>query len=41
VGQHFLYSLSSGMIHGVGRDAARIAAHLVYKRTSQKGLRRA
>ena len=26
VGLHFLYSLSSEMIHGVGRDAARIAA---------------
>ena len=26
VGLHFLYSFSSGMIHGVGRDAARIAA---------------
>ena len=25
VGLHFLYSLSSGMIHGVGRDANRIA----------------
>jgi putative flavoprotein involved in K+ transport len=25
VGLHFLYSLSSEMIHGVGRDAARIA----------------
>jgi putative flavoprotein involved in K+ transport len=25
VGQHFLYSFSSTMIHGVGRDAARIA----------------
>jgi putative flavoprotein involved in K+ transport len=25
VGQHFLYSFSSAMIHGVGRDAARIA----------------
>ena len=25
VGQHFLYSLSSTMIHGVGRDAERIA----------------
>ena len=24
VGLHFLYSLSSGMIHGVGRDAKRI-----------------
>jgi putative flavoprotein involved in K+ transport len=26
VGLHFLYAVSSGMIHGVGRDAARIAA---------------
>jgi putative flavoprotein involved in K+ transport len=26
VGLHFLYSLSSEMIHGVGRDAARIAS---------------
>ncbi len=25
VGLHFLYSLSSGMIHGVGRDAERVA----------------
>ena len=25
VGQHFLYSLSSTMIHGVGRDAERVA----------------
>jgi putative flavoprotein involved in K+ transport len=25
VGLHFLYALSSEMIHGVGRDAARIA----------------
>jgi putative flavoprotein involved in K+ transport len=25
VGLHFLFSLSSGMIHGVGRDAERIA----------------
>ncbi len=25
VGLHYLYALSSGMIHGVGRDAARIA----------------
>ncbi len=24
VGQHFLYALSSSMVHGVGRDAARI-----------------
>lgn len=28
VGLHFLYSLSSAMIHGVGRDAARIVDHL-------------
>jgi putative flavoprotein involved in K+ transport len=26
VGLHFLFALSSEMIHGVGRDAARIAA---------------
>lgn len=26
VGLHFLHAMSSGMIHGVGRDAARIAA---------------
>jgi putative flavoprotein involved in K+ transport len=25
VGQHFLYAFSSTMIHGVGRDAERIA----------------
>ena len=29
VGLHFLYSMSSSMIHGVGRDAARIAAAVV------------
>lgn len=28
VGLHFLYSMSSSMIHGVGRDAARIAAQV-------------
>jgi putative flavoprotein involved in K+ transport len=26
VGQHFLYAMSSSMVHGVGRDAARVAA---------------
>jgi putative flavoprotein involved in K+ transport len=26
VGLHFLTSMSSAMVHGVGRDAARIAA---------------
>jgi putative flavoprotein involved in K+ transport len=25
VGAHFLYAMSSTMVHGVGRDAARIA----------------
>jgi len=34
VGLHFLYSLSSEMIHGVGRDAARIAA-LAYARVAK------
>ena len=28
VGLHFLYSMSSSMIHGVGRDAERIVKHL-------------
>lgn len=28
VGLNFLYSMSSSMIHGVGRDAARITSHL-------------
>jgi putative flavoprotein involved in K+ transport len=28
VGLHFLYSLSSAMIHGVGRDAEHIARHI-------------
>jgi putative flavoprotein involved in K+ transport len=28
VGLHFLYSMSSSMIHGVSRDAERIVAHL-------------
>jgi putative flavoprotein involved in K+ transport len=28
VGLDFLYAASSGQIHGVGRDAARVAAHL-------------
>lgn len=28
VGLPFLYSMSSAMVHGVGRDAARITAHL-------------
>jgi putative flavoprotein involved in K+ transport len=32
VGLHFLYSASSAMIHGVGRDAARIAAAVAARR---------
>jgi putative flavoprotein involved in K+ transport len=28
VGLHFLHSLSSGMVHGVGRDAERVARHV-------------
>ena len=32
VGLHFLYSMSSAMIHGVGRDAARITTHLAKAR---------
>lgn len=33
VGLNFLYSMSSSMIHGVGRDAARITTHLAALRT--------
>jgi putative flavoprotein involved in K+ transport len=40
VGLHFLYAFSSEMIHGVGRDAARIAG-LVAKRAVQAGPRHA
>ena len=36
VGLHFLYSMSSEMIHGVGRDADRIAG-LVAQRAAQAG----
>jgi putative flavoprotein involved in K+ transport len=32
VGLHFLYAMSSAMIHGVGRDAARIVETLVQQR---------
>ena len=34
VGLHFLYSLSSTMIHGVARDAERIARAIASRRTS-------
>ena len=37
VGLHFLYAFSSTMIHGVGRDAARIAAAVAARtRTAQR-----
>jgi putative flavoprotein involved in K+ transport len=36
VGLNFLYSMSSSMIHGVGRDAARITAHLAERVTSRR-----
>lgn len=39
VGLHFLYSMSSEMIHGVGRDAARIASQ-VAARASAAGASR-
>jgi putative flavoprotein involved in K+ transport len=32
VGLNFLYSMSSSMIHGVGRDAARVTAHVAARR---------
>lgn len=32
VGLHFLYSVSSAMIHGVGRDAERVVEHLANRR---------
>jgi putative flavoprotein involved in K+ transport len=35
VGQHFLYSLSSTMIHGVGRDAERIAKAIARRTVSR------
>ena len=40
VGLHFLYAMSSTMIHGVGRDAERIA-EAVEKRVMARGRRRA
>lgn len=38
VGLHFLYAMSSVMIHGVGRDADRIAGHIA--RRAPVGVRR-
>jgi putative flavoprotein involved in K+ transport len=34
VGLHFLYALSSTMIHGVARDAERIARAIASRRTT-------
>jgi putative flavoprotein involved in K+ transport len=33
VGLEFLYSMSSAMIHAVGRDAARVAAHIAARKS--------
>lgn len=35
LGLHFQYALSSGMIHGVGRDAARIAGHIAARAAAE------
>jgi len=35
VGLHFLFAMSSTMVHGVGRDAARIAAAVAARATSR------
>jgi len=35
VGLHFLYAMSSAMIHGVDRDAAHVAAHIA-RRASRR-----
>lgn len=37
VGLHFLHSLSSAMIHGVGRDAARVAGAIAARAGSRNG----
>ena len=36
VGVHFLYAFSSTMIHGVGRDAERIARHVAARARTQE-----
>src|SRR5262245_43163260 len=36
VGLHFLYAFSSGMIHGVGRDAARIAGAVAAREAAEE-----
>jgi len=35
VGPHFLYALSSAMIHGVGRDANRAAAAIARRKPAE------
>jgi putative flavoprotein involved in K+ transport len=40
VGLHFLYAFSSEMIHGVGRDASRIAGHIAARRAVLDAARR-
>ena len=38
VGLHFLYAMSSAMIHGVGRDAAYVASHIAARVPSARPL---
>jgi putative flavoprotein involved in K+ transport len=38
VGLHFLYAMSSAMIHGVGRDAAHVAARIAARRAGAAAL---
>jgi putative flavoprotein involved in K+ transport len=38
VGLHFLYAFSSDMIHGVGRDAARVAEAIATRESSRGAL---
>jgi putative flavoprotein involved in K+ transport len=41
VGLHFLYAMSSAMVHGVGRDADHVAAHIAARGSGRgAGLRR-
>jgi len=38
VGLHFLFSMSSAMVHGVGRDARRIATHIAERSRRSQGV---
>jgi len=40
VGQHFLYAMSSSMVHGVGRDAAHVAAVIAGRASMTRYARR-